>query len=112
MRIAVNHRVVLLVLIYGFLTFLTVFAIVMAAYLLAVALQDALLMRVLRLLGIAALLLLVVDTVSLVLASSVTLVAVLDASGKTRQSSFVEESSDDANLLDDAIADDTGNVTS
>lgn len=106
-----NHRAVLLVLIYGFLTFLTLFAIVMAAYLLAAALQDALLMRVLRLLGIAALLLFVVDAVSLVLASSVTLVAMLNAAGETSQPSFDEESSDNATLFDDSTADGNDNVT-
>jgi hypothetical protein len=64
-------RSLLVPLLYAFFTLLTSFAVVMGAYLLAAAVQDVLLAKVLRIVGIGCLILLVIDALLLLLALAI-----------------------------------------
>lgn len=74
----ITPRSLLIALLYAFFTLLTAFAVVMGGYLLATAVQDAPLARVLRIVGIVCLLLLAVDAVMLLLTLSINAIAAVD----------------------------------
>jgi hypothetical protein len=73
-----TSRSLLISLLYAFFTLLTTFAVVMGAYLLAAAVQDAPLARVLRIVGIVCLILLTIDAVLLLLTLSLNALAIAE----------------------------------